>query len=200
MKDDSLSVVRGTNVKRFWYFIHGTVLLLQYCGITNSSVWANRLFLPHLRTYFDTKFILPLVATVSNSYYIRFYVYLNAQKFYFLQRKHHRKGIFLLHGITVFEILDGIRNQYCGMTTQPVYCSTLRGTLLDTKTWHCLKIRATTNGKLEVLKYVNFDIVNEIDLLGLQSAGCTSTLNFDREKQQTRVMEWQMCRCRVMLQ
>ena len=55
--------------------------------------------------------------------------------------------------------------------------SVVHGALLDTKTWHCSKIRATTNGKLEVLKYVNFDIVNEIDLLGLQSAGCTSTLS-----------------------
>ena len=40
------------------------------------------------------------------------------------------------------------------------------GALSDTKTWHCLKIRTTTSGKLEVLKYVNFDITNEVDLLG----------------------------------
>ena len=26
------------SVKRYWYFIHGTVLLLEYCGITNSLV------------------------------------------------------------------------------------------------------------------------------------------------------------------
>ena len=27
-----------SSVKRYWYFIHSTVLLLQYCGINNLSV------------------------------------------------------------------------------------------------------------------------------------------------------------------
>ena len=40
------------------------------------------------------------------------------------------------------------------------------GALSDTKNWHFLKIKAT-NGKLEVVNYAQFDVKEEIDLLGL---------------------------------
>ena len=35
----------------------------------------------------------------------------------------------MLCGIVVFIKLGGIRKQYCGITTQPVYCSTLYETI-----------------------------------------------------------------------
>lgn len=57
----------------------------------------------------------PLVVMVSNSYYTRFYVYINTQKFYFYRENIIENEYFiisLLHSITVFKILDGIRNQY----------------------------------------------------------------------------------------
>ena len=46
------------------------------------------------------------------------------------------------------------------------------GALSDTKTWHLLKVKAT-NGKLEVLKYTQFDVKEEVDLLGLLPAVLT---------------------------
>ena len=46
------------------------------------------------------------------------------------------------------------------------------GALSDTKTWHFLKVKAT-NGKLEVLKYTQFDVKEEVDLLGLLPAVLT---------------------------
>ena len=56
-----------------------------------------------------------LVTTVNNSYYTRFNVYLSTYtKVLFLQEI---LLYLLLHGITVFEIFDGIRNQYCSITT-----------------------------------------------------------------------------------
>ena len=62
----------------------------------------------------------PLIVTVSNSYYTRLHVYINTRKIYFYRENIVEKQCFiisLLHGITVFKILDGIRNQYCGITT-----------------------------------------------------------------------------------
>ena len=50
--------------------------------------------------------------------------------------------------------------------------SEICGALSDTKTWHFLKIKAT-NGKLKVVKYAQFDVKEEIDLLGLLPAVLT---------------------------
>ena len=44
--------------------------------------------------------------------------------------------------------------------------------LSDTKNWHFLKIKAT-NRKLEVVNYAQFDVKEEIDLLGLLPAVLT---------------------------
>ena len=81
----------------------------------------------------------------------------------------------LLHNVELKNLLELLVYLKCVMEDNSL--SVVCEALLDTKTWHCLKIRAATNGKLEVLKYVNFNIANEIDLLSSQSAGCTSTLS-----------------------
>ena len=46
------------------------------------------------------------------------------------------------------------------------------GVLCDIKNWHFLKIKATDR-KLEVLKYTQFDVKEEVDLLGLLPAVLT---------------------------
>ena len=69
-----------------------------------------------------------MVVAASNSYNTRFCVYLDTPKFYFYRENIIEKEYFiisLLHGIMVFKILDSIRNQYCSITTQPVYSLTL---------------------------------------------------------------------------
>ena len=82
-----------SRVKRYWYFIHGTVLLLQYCGITKLLRYEQIVLKHHFATYFDTKlqiklmvYILLLVATVSHSYYTSLNVHLGTQKSIYVEK------------------------------------------------------------------------------------------------------------------
>ena len=64
----------------------------------------------------------PLVVTVSNSYYTRFHVQLNTHKFYFCRENIIEKELVFYYISTswyndIQNKVDGIRNQYCGITT-----------------------------------------------------------------------------------